>query len=172
VSDPPTLFDEPEQPPDPPDWETVLRDMVRLHGAPTVRAAVARAEKDFASRIPSAGARRTDPATSKAQSHDQDDVRRFGAKSSQARLLRQFANIDLTDKEATDRVMAGTAASRSGHAVPISVWDGCRRRCSDLRRGGLIEPTGVERDNREVCRITPSGRAALARLVDTGWSYP
>ena len=81
----------------------------------------------------------------------------------------------LTDDEATIRVV-GASTSPAG-------YNGCRRRASDLKAAGYIEPkidpaTGkqMERLNPQspseggICVITAAGKAALARLVSTGWS--
>jgi hypothetical protein len=118
--------------------------------------------------VPSAPARTFDPETSHNAGPRLHDVGKFSSKSRQARLLSVFATQPLTDQQATVRVV-GTAA------VP-SAFDGCRRRCSDLRAVGYISDTGRRRKNAGsddesiVWQITDAGRHALINLDHTGWS--
>jgi hypothetical protein len=110
------------------------------------------------------GERFDDRRTSKGQRSS--DVRRFSKDSYSGRLLRAFAFYPgLTDKEATDEVV-GLADS-----TDIGRWEGCRRRCSDLRAAGYIMDTGQERDGRIVWEITPLGDRAYRTMLETGWSH-
>jgi len=120
--------------------------------------------------VPSAPARPTDPETSHASAARVavKDVGRFSAKSRQAKLLLQFDIKPLTDFEATCRVLPA-----DGYHTRL---EGCRRRCSDLRAAGYLEDSGAKRrnpgspDDAIVWQITETGRAALKRLLETGWS--
>lgn len=119
--------------------------------------------------VPSAPARNTDPETSHLAAKAERDVGRFSFKSRQARLLRAFATAGpLTDQGATIRVV--------GAAAPPSAWDGCRRRCSDLRAAGYLSDTGKRKRNQGssedaiVWQITMGGLAALDSLDESGWS--
>ena len=94
--------------------------------------------------------RANDPETSKAAAI-KSPVRRG---SERYRLLEVFVDGSrgLTDDEASR--FAG-----------VDYYEG-RRRCVDLRRYGLIEPTGEKRQSTfgnlaMVCRVTPDGIAAL-----------
>lgn len=117
---------------------------------------------------PSAPARSTDPETSHAAAKAERDVGRFSERSRQARLLRVFSAGPRTDAQATIRVV--------GAAAPPSAWDGCRRRCSDLRAAGYLSDSGKRARNvgsnedAIVWQITYAGRAAIDSLDATGWS--
>ena len=69
----------------------------------------------------------------------------------------------MTDFEAARRVLPPDPEH-------LRSFDACRRRCSDLRAAGLIEPTGERRGVAKIYRITQAGREALARLLSTGFS--
>lgn len=118
--------------------------------------------------VPSAPARPGDPETSHAAAKDERDLSRFSEKSRQGRLLRVFGTGPRTDYEATTNVVGGGA-------LP-TVYDGCRRRCSDLRAAGFLVDSGVRRcspasnDESIVWHITLAGQAALRHLDETGWS--
>ena len=98
------------------------------------------------------GARRSDPATSKAAATGPARIR-WG--THRHALLRTFSyepDRGLSDEQ---------AASFCGRAMP-GYW----KRCAELRAAGWIEPTGrtVESSAGEqvmVCRITEAGQAAL-----------
>jgi len=86
-----------------------------------------------------------DPETSKAAG-------RLVVGSTRLAILRAFIGADLTDDEAGERA----------HVTNYSQ----RRRCSELRSWGLIEPTGLTRPTNGgsrgmVSRITEAGRQAL-----------
>lgn len=118
--------------------------------------------------VPSAPARRGDPETSHLASKDEPDLSRFSERSRQAKLLRIFAADPRTDQGATI-LLVGT------NAAP-SAFDGCRRRCSDLRAAGYLSDTGMRRKNMGsddesiVWQVTIAGHAALENLDETGWS--
>ena len=118
--------------------------------------------------VPSAPARASDPETSEAAGPRSNDVSRFSERSRQGRLLRVFSAEPRTDYEATAAVV--------GVMSPPSVWDGCRRRCSDLRAAGYLVDSGERRNNAHspdmavVWKITRAGEKAIASLDDTGWS--
>jgi hypothetical protein len=111
---------------------------------------------DLGDVIPS---RSTDPDTS----HVATAEIRVKAGSQRARLLAAFHDVDvrinlsglhegLTDEEAM------------GYAIGVSPGSEYAKRCSELREGGFIEPTGETRagsagPQRIVSRITPKGRA-------------
>ncbi len=125
--------------------------------------------------VPAHGARVPDQRTSTAAAdrHHTDNVRRFSSRSYSARLLHAFARsgddrspAGLTDAEATNAVI-GRSGSRYW---AVSRWEGCRRRCSDLRAAGFIEDSGRERDGRIVWIVTDTGRDAIVKLDETGWS--
>ena len=96
------------------------------------------------------------------------DRGRFGATSKSAKLLIEFDVKPMTDFEAACKV------------IPLdgfhSRFEGCRRRCSDLRVGGYLRDSGKRRpnagstDDAIVWEITQEGRAAIRRLLETGWS--
>ena len=90
---------------------------------------------------------------------------RFRATSKQAKLLAEFDARPMTDFEAARRVLPPDPEH-------LRSFDACRRRCSDLRAAGFIENSGEERriGGAKVWRITQEGRAALRRLLETGWS--
>ena len=117
---------------------------------------------------PSAPARSTDPETSHAAAKTERDVGRFSDRSRQAKLLRVFSVGPRSDHQATIRVV--------GSAAPPAAWDGCRRRCSDLRAAGYLSDTGKRTRNTAsnedsiVWQITLAGRAAIDSLTETGWS--
>jgi hypothetical protein len=116
----------------------------------------------------SAPARWTDPETSHAAAKREQDVGRFSSKSRQAKLLELFQMRDLTDQQATIHLVGS-------HAAP-SAFDGCRRRCSDLRAAGYLFDTGRRRKNAGsedlsiIWGITEAGQEALRSLDATGWS--
>jgi len=116
----------------------------------------------------SSPARGTDPETSQMSAKRMQDVGRFSAKSRQAKLLDLFQMRDLTDQQATIHLVGS-------HAAP-SAFDGCRRRCSDLRAAGYLFDTGRRRKNAGsddlsiIWGITDEGKRALRSLDDTGWS--
>ena len=87
----------------------------------------------------SAPARWSDPETSHLASNREPDVGRFSTKSRQAKLLAVFNGDDLTDQQATIRLVGS-------HASP-SAFDGCRRRCSDLRAVHYLADSGARRRN-------------------------
>lgn len=118
--------------------------------------------------VASAPARPTDPETSHRAAKQMTDVGRFSDRSRQAKLLRAFSVHPLTDQQATIRVVGG--------AAPPSAFDGCRRRCSDLRAAGYLRDSGMRRhnvgsdDESVVWTITDLGERAIARLDETNWS--
>lgn len=91
------------------------------------------------------------------------NVRRFRATSRSAKLLAEFDARPMTDFEAARRVMPPDPEH-------LRSFDATRRRCSDLRAAGFIENSGERPRSGKVYRITQAGRAALARLLATGWS--
>lgn len=137
-----------------------IDDLIARFGFDAVEAAVGAYKIEHSGPIPSAPARHDDPRTSVGSR--MSDVRRFSAGSYSGRLLMVFRRQDRTDAEATDAVL--------GSSVPVSRWEGCRRRCSDLRAAGYVADSGVERDDRIVWAITDEGRRAVQRLIDDGWS--
>jgi hypothetical protein len=141
--------------------DAVLRTLVADHGFDPVEAALGRIKVEMSGPVPSAPSRPTDPRTSVGSR--MSDVRRFSRNSHSARLLTVFGRTAATDAEATVQVMGPPGDS-------VSAWEGCRRRCSDLRAAGYIEDTGLEVDDRVVWVITPAGERALNRLSATGWS--
>lgn len=118
--------------------------------------------------VPSAPARNTDPATSHAAAKTEAEVGRFSKKSRQAKLLTLFGALDMTDQGATIALVGLNASP--------SAFDGCRRRCSDLRAAGYLADSGQRRKNKGsddesiVWRITYEGKSALDNLTRTGWS--
>ena len=150
--------------PDP--LDTALGDLVDEHGYTAVRLALGKLIPTHP--VPSAPARSTDPETSHRAAKREQDVGRFSAKSRQAKLLQLFYGNELTDQQATIRLVGS-------HAAP-SAFDGCRRRCSDLRAVGYLCDTGKRRKNAGsedesiVWTITRAGKEALHRLAVSGWS--
>lgn len=118
--------------------------------------------------VPSAPARPSDPETSHGAGPRERDLSRFSERSRQAKLLRSFAVGPRTDHSATARVVGASAA----HAA----WDGCRRRCSDLRAAGFLIDTGLREKNPAspdlsiIWRLTLAGQEAIKCLDATGWS--
>ena len=143
-----------------------VADLVERHGYAAVRYELDRHRP--VNSVPSAPARRTDPETSHRAAKRDQDVSKFGIKSRQAKLLGVFRAGSWTDQQAAVRVVGA-------HAAP-SAFDGCRRRCSDLRAAGYLCDTGLRRhnpgsdDDSVVWAITISGEKALDRLELTGWS--
>lgn len=144
------------------DVDAHVQAIVAAFGFDPVEAALGRIKIAMSGPVPQIGERTDDRRTSKG--HRSDDVRRFSRSSQVGRMLVAFtfAKDGLTDAEVTDRV-ANDGASRSQ-------WEGCRRRASDLRAAGYVTDSGQERDGRIVWVVTPQGRAAAQRIVDTGWS--
>lgn len=75
-------------------------------------------------------------------------------------MLEVYCLNDVTDEEAVE-VLLGRPATLED--------EGLRRRCSDLRALGWIEPTGDTRLNgrgrqRMICAITDSGRDAWMQI--------
>ena len=108
--------------------------------------------------LPPAGAvHHKDPETSRMAA--QDPQSRIRWESQRHRLLRSFARYgDLTDEE------AGRLAHVEGYND--------KRRCSDLRRWGLIEPTTLTRPTATgrqsmVCTLTVAGRSVLEQIRET-----
>lgn len=62
--------------------------------------------------------------------------------------------------------------------TPLSAFDGCRRRVSDLVAAGFIEDSGDRHanlgspDKSIVWRLTPTGWLALSAMDTTGWTRP
>ena len=85
--------------------------------------------------LPSILARNEDPGTSHlaAARVGTSDIRRFRAGSNSAKLLEEFSKGEKTDFMATKAIIS--------HASPV-IFEGCRKRCSDLRRAGMIADTG------------------------------
>lgn len=146
--------------------DLLLDTLVEHYGFDAVETAVGRIKVAMSGPLPQVGERADDQRTSKGKRSS--DVRRFSGKSYAGRLLARFsaAREGLTDAEATDLVL------RLGPIASVSQWEGCRRRCSDLREAGFLQDSGVERGEppRVVWVITPQGRAAFQNIVNTGWS--
>lgn len=148
--------------------EALRRDiegLIRLHGFDKVEKAVGQWKIEHSGPVVSIGARATDPRTSVGER--MADVRRFGRNSYSGRLLTVFARTHkgFTDAEATIEVLGAP-----GPAVPFAKWEGCRRRCSDLRAAGFIADTGKERDARIVWSITFEGEVAVDNMNLKGWT--
>lgn len=117
--------------------------------------------------IPSAPARPSDPETSHQASEAEPDLRRFSARSRQARLLQHLASSPDTAQAAAIAILGDQA---------ISSIEGCRRRVSDLRAAGYLIDTTERRVNPGsgdlsiVWRASDEGLEALQRLDQTGWS--
>jgi hypothetical protein len=102
------------------------------------------------------GIRKTDPPTSHLAATNAVCVIKHG--SQRSKLLRAFASAGsdgLTDEQAGTKAYVRRIADT--------------RRCSELRRGGLIEPTGETRElstgcQGMVCRITGAGLVALREI--------
>jgi hypothetical protein len=113
--------------------------------------------------------RTDDPQTAvKAGQRHSGDVRRFSAKSRQAKLLRALVSEPMTAQEAALRVLEPNA--------PISAVESCRRRVSDLKQAGFVMDSGQRRHNHGspdesvVWKATLGGVFALEWLQETGWS--
>lgn len=144
---------------------TSLESLVHRFGFNAVEAELGRIKISMNGPLAQVGERDGDQRTSKGKRSA--DVRRFSRNSLSGRLLAEFGrNSELTDREATDEVV-GTVESG---LVSIGRWEGCRRRCSDLREAGYLQDSGLERDDRIAWRLTPTGAAALERLYRTGWT--
>lgn len=106
----------------------------------------------FESWLPVPRARQSDPSTS----HDGVRAVSLRAGTQAARLARAYRDAgELTDDEAGQ--IAGLRDA--------GYW----KRCSDLRRAGIIEPTGETRPGRSgeqqrICRLTPLGVILAADL--------
>jgi hypothetical protein len=120
--------------------------------------------------VPSHTARTDDPDTARhaGAKHSTSDVRRFSARSQQARLLVEFRYCSLTAQEAAVKV--------TGDLAGLSRLEGCRRRVSDLVAAGYLRDVGLRRANDGVSdpaivwTITAEGLHALDMLTTTGWS--
>lgn len=151
----------------PDDLHDALTQLITDHGYDAVWAAVRFLAPTYPT--PSAPARWSDPETSQRASKREADVGRFSSTSRQAKLLYLFsARGPMTDQQATIALLGA-------HAAP-SAFDGCRRRCSDLRAVNFLYDTGQRHknigsdDESIMWALTEAGREALIRLDDTGWS--
>lgn len=125
-----------------------------------------------ASFMTSINSRTDDPNTSvqAGQRKAVQDVRRFSTRSQCAALLALFDLRPMTDHEATNEMFP--------EGVAITQFEGCRRRCSDLRRAGYLDDSGERRknlgspDDSIVWAVTRQGVEALAALDTHGWSAP
>lgn len=83
-------------------------------------------------------------------------------------MLVEFDKSPCTYDEAAARII--------GWDAQPSRFQGCRRRGSDLLAAGYIEDSGVRRcnpgvsDESTVWRTTGAGKAAIAKLLATGFS--
>jgi hypothetical protein len=101
------------------------------------------------------GSHSDDPVTSHHAAENRNNQVRWG--SQRHALLEVFAETEdegLTDEEA-------------GHLAEVGGYNE-KRRCSELRSAGLIEPTGRTAVSSlgatvRICRITTAGRQALMR---------
>jgi len=156
-----SLFDQPSDP-----LTEIVADLVARYGWSAVSIEVAMHKPGVTAA--SAPARPTDPITSHQAAKTESDVGRFSRNSRQARLLSAFGAQHLTDQLATVLVL--------GTEAPQSQFDGCRRRCSDLRAAGYLYDTGAKMrnpgsvDDSIVWGITRAGQVALANLNEKGWS--
>ncbi|MCJ7725647.1 MAG: hypothetical protein MUP76_04580 [Acidimicrobiia bacterium] len=164
-----TLFDTPSENPPLKRIEYGLPDelagLVHHYGFDEVEASLGRIKVQMSGPVSAAPARDGDPRTSKAAAKTTPDIRRFGTNSYSGKLLRHFEETSLTDYQATLLVVGPP-----GVDTTVSVFEGCRRRCSDLRAAGYIADAGIERDGRIVWTITPEGEEALYRMKLSGWS--
>lgn len=155
-----TLFD----PPDP--LHETLDDLIHAYGYERV-ATELRAMHPTAI-VPSAPARWGDPETSHMAAKRLPDVGRFSDRALASKLLFQFSIEPKTDQQATMAIVGA-------HCAP-SAFEGCRRRCSDLRGAYYLYDTGKRRKNLSsddesiVWGLSESGRVALVNLETTGWS--
>lgn len=139
-----------------------LASLVTAYGFDAVEAELGRIKIDMSGPVPAAPARDGDPRTSHAAAKTTPDVRRFGKDSYSGKLLRIFDQEGpITDHTATTAVLGD---------VDVTKFEGCRRRCSDLRAAGYIEDSGVEEDGRIMWKITKQGEDALYRMILSGWS--
>jgi len=161
----PLPFDEPDE--DPAVLPHLIQTIIDDFGYEVVRREMGRF---FPPTYPvaSAPARFGDPETSHLAARRERDIGRFSAKSRQAKLLALFEMRDLTDQGATLHLVGS-------HGAP-SAFDGCRRRCSDLRAVGYLKDTGRRKKNAGsdelsiIWRISEAGKQALRSLEETGWS--
>lgn len=146
--------------------DDTLSELVDDYGFETVVVALRRLTPT--DQVPSAPARPGDPVTSHLAAKREQDVGRFSEKSRQAKLLRLFSMRDMTDQQATIALVGSYAAP--------SAFDGCRRRCSDLRAVNYLYDTGRKAKNQGseelsiIWAISNAGLVALTSLDDTGWS--
>jgi hypothetical protein len=139
--------------------------LITTYGFDRVEAAVGRWRIGHSGPVPSAPARDDDPRTSQAQGSKMGDVRKFSAESNSGKLLREFfrsGETGLTDYAATMLVV--------GPEAPVPRFEGCRRRCSDLRAAGFIEDTGDEDEGRIVWTITAQGNLAYSKMRRDGFT--
>jgi hypothetical protein len=142
-----------------------VHDLIHTYGHDAVEASVGRWKIEHGGPIPSAPARDDDPRTSQAQGTKMGDVRKFGAESNSGKLLREFfvsGEVGLTDHRATTLVV--------GPMAPVPRFEGCRRRCSDLRAAQYIEDTGREEEGRIIWAITAAGSLAFSRMRRNGFT--
>ena len=163
-----TLFENPPDPPRPSLGALVdadLHKMIETFGYDRVEASLGRWKIAHSGPIPSAPARNDDPRTSQAQAPKMRDVRKFGIESNSGRLLREFftaGETGLTDYKATTLVMGPMASPTQ--------FEGCRRRCSDLRAADFLADSGREEEGRIVWTITAAGSLAFANMRRNGYS--
>lgn len=144
-----------------------MMNLAHRFGYRNVADALERVRRQIDGPIPQGGQREDDPRTSRGKRSS--DLRRFSKTSYSGRLLTRFSMASesgLTDKEATDLVVGDVLGGR----ITIGKWEGCRRRCGDLRDAGYLVDSGAERNDRIVWVITPHGVNAYRRMEQTGWS--
>lgn len=178
--DAPSLFDDPT--PTVHSVDQYVQAVIDMFGFDRTEAALGRIKIQMAGPVPQIGQRDPDQRTSIG--HRSADVRRFSSNSHSARLLLAFEDatnrhhlyaIGLPARPAPDGLTDAEATNRAcglAEDVGLSRWEGCRRRCSDLRAAGYIIDTGIERDGRIVWAVTDQGRRACNLLRETGWSRP
>ena len=143
-----------------------VADLIHRYGYGPVLAEVRMHEPVHA--VPSAPARGTDPETSHAAAIADTNIARFSANSRSGKLLAAFHERQMTDHEATVQVIGI-------HQTPAR-WDGCRRRCSDLRAAGYLTDSGYRRknpgssDDSIVWKLTYVGQCAFGNMQATGWT--
>lgn len=103
--------------------------------------------------------------------HSDPDTSKLAAQMMKARAT--SARVLLLGAFYAQRESDGLTDEEAAALADVSLTSEYATRCSELRRGGLIEPTGATREGhagarREVSRITQLGSLIMAKRLDMG----
>lgn len=157
--------------------ETVINDLAEQYGPEVVVTEVTRM---LGAAVPSPTNRGPQTAVAAGSRRRSVDLARFSSSSLPGRLLYEFylAATSVTQVAAFSHGLTAFEAAREvlGHHAPVTRFEGCRRRVSDLLKVGYIADSGERRpnpgtaDESVVWRITPLGDSAFEAMTEHGWT--